>query len=53
MSEDKKWQFELEEYILKGEPGQAEKRETWQIATGLQQVDGLKTSKYCKRTYRK
>lgn len=27
MSEDKKWQFELEEYIRQGEPEQAEKSE--------------------------
>ena len=46
MSEDKKWQFELEEYIRLGEPEQAEKSEAWQIAIGLQQVDGLKTSAY-------
>ena len=46
MSADKKWQFELEEYIRQGEPEQAEKSEAWQIAIGLQQVDGLKTSAY-------
>ena len=46
MSEDKRWQFELEEYIRQGEPEQAEKSEAWQIAIGLQQVDGLKTSEY-------
>ena len=46
MSEDKRWQFELEEYIRQGEPEQAEKSEAWQIAIGLQQVDGLKTSAY-------
>lgn len=46
MSEDKRWQLELEEYIRQGEPEQAEKSEAWQIAIGLQQVDGLKTSAY-------
>ena len=46
MSEDKRWQFELEEYLRQGEPEQAEKSEAWQIAIGLQQVDGLKTSAY-------
>lgn len=46
MSEDKKWQLELEEYIRQGEPDQAEKSEAWQIAIGLQQVDGLNTSAY-------
>ena len=46
MSEDKRWQFELEEYIRQGEPEQAEKSEAWQIAIGSQQVDGLKISAY-------
>ena len=46
MSEDMRWQFELEEYIRQGEPEQAEKSEAWQIAIGLQQVDGLRTSAY-------
>lgn len=46
MSEEKKWQLELDEYIRQGEPEQAEKSEAWQIAIGLQQVDGLKTSGY-------
>ncbi|MBO5302277.1 MAG: Fic family protein [Peptococcaceae bacterium] len=44
--EDTRWQFELEEYIRQGEPEQAEKSEAWQIAIGLQQVDGLYTSAY-------
>ena len=46
MSEDNGWQFELEEYIKQGEPGQVEKSEAWQTAIGLQAVDGLKTSDY-------
>lgn len=46
MFEDKRWQLELEEYIRQGEPEQAEKSEAWQIAIGLQQVDGLQTSAY-------
>ena len=46
MLEEKKWQFELEEYIKQGEPGQAEKSEAWQTAIGLQAVDGLNTSAY-------
>lgn len=46
MSEEKRWQFELDEYIRQGEPEQVEKSEAWQIAIGLQQVDGLKTSAY-------
>ena len=31
MSQEKKWQFELEEYIRQGEPEQIEKSEAWQI----------------------
>ena len=46
MSAEKNWQFELEEYIKQGEPGQSEKSEAWQTAIGLQAVDGLKTSAY-------
>lgn len=46
MSGEKKWQFELEEYIRQGEPAQAQKSEAWQTAIGLQEVDGLKTSAY-------
>jgi len=46
MSKEKNWQFELEEYIKQGEPGQIEKSEAWQTAIGLQAVDGLKTSAY-------
>ena len=46
MSEDKRWQFELDEYIRQGEPDQIEKSEAWQTAIGLQAVDGLKTSAY-------
>lgn len=46
MSENKKWQFELEEYIRQGEPEQIEKSEAWKTAIGLQAVDGLKTSAY-------
>lgn len=46
MSEENKWQFELDEYIRQGEPEQAEKSEAWQTAIGLQAVDGLKTSPY-------
>lgn len=46
MTEEKKWQLELNEYIRQGEPEQAEKSEAWQIAIGLQQVDGLQTSDY-------
>ncbi len=53
MSEEKRWQFELEEYIRQGEPEQTEKSEAWQIAIGLQQVDGLNTSEYLLDTAKK
>ncbi|MBQ0097674.1 MAG: Fic family protein [Oscillospiraceae bacterium] len=43
---DKKWQFELDEYIKQGEPNKTEKSKAWQTAIGLQAVDGLNTSKY-------
>ena len=46
MSEEKRWQFELEEYIRQGEPGQIEKSEAWKTAIGLQAVDGLAISEY-------
>lgn len=46
MSDDIKWQYNLEEYIKQGEPGKVEKSEAWQTAIGLQAVDGLKTSEY-------
>ncbi|MBE6927033.1 MAG: winged helix-turn-helix transcriptional regulator [Ruminococcaceae bacterium] len=46
MSDEMKWQYDLEEYIRQGEPGKVEKSEAWQTAIGLQAVDGLKTSEY-------
>lgn len=52
MSEETKWQFELEEYIRQGEPDQAQKSEAWQTAIGLQDVDGLQTSAYLLDTAR-
>lgn len=39
MSKEKKWQFELENYIRQGEPDKAEKSESWQTVIGLQDVD--------------
>lgn len=44
------WKLELEEYIRQGEPDQAEKSAAWRAAIGLQDVDGLKTSKYLLET---
>lgn len=46
MPEDKRWQFELEEYIRQGEPEKVERSKAWQTAIGLQAVDGLSTSSY-------
>lgn len=46
MLEEMNWQFELDEYIKQGEPERVEKSEAWQVAIGLQAVDGLKTSPY-------
>jgi fido (protein-threonine AMPylation protein) len=37
---------EFDEYIRQGEPDKAEKSRNWQLAIGLQQVDGLRTSSY-------
>lgn len=49
---DKKndWNLELSEYIKQGEPNRVEKTKTWETAIGLQDVDGLKTSKYLIKT---
>lgn len=41
-----KWNLELSEYIKQGEPTQVEKTKAWETAIGLQDVDGLKPSKY-------
>lgn len=50
MSENKKWQLELSEYIHQEEPEKKEKSEAWQTAIGLQAVDGLRTSEYLLET---
>ena len=39
---------EFDEYIRQGEPDKKEKAYIWQIAIGLQAVDGLSTSEYLK-----
>ena len=44
------WNLELSEYIKQGEPNQVEKTRTWETAIGLQDVDGLKPSKYLIKT---
>ena len=45
---DKKndWNLELSEYIKQGEASKIEKTKVWETAIGLQDVDGLKPSKY-------
>lgn len=52
MAENKKWQLELAEYIRQGEPNQIEKSNAWNIAIGLQDVDGLQISDYLLETAR-
>lgn len=44
------WNLELSEYIKQGEPNRVEKTKTWETAIGLQEVDGLKPSKYLIKT---
>jgi fido (protein-threonine AMPylation protein) len=46
MDKEKEWNLELSEYIKQGEKTQIEKTKLWKIAIGLQDVDGLKPSKY-------
>lgn len=46
MTKKENWNLELSEYIKQGEPNKSEKAKTWKIAIGLQDVDGLKPSKY-------
>ena len=43
---------DFEEYILQGEPDQRQRAENWQVAIGLQAVDGLHTSEYLQQTAR-
>lgn len=46
MQKEEKWNLELLEYIKQGEPSSVEKTKIWGTAIGLQDVDGLKPSKY-------
>lgn len=46
MEKKEKWNLELSEYKKQGEPTQVEKTKAWETAIGLQEVDGLKPSKY-------
>lgn len=42
--------MDFEQYIIQGEPGRKERAENWQVAIGLQAVDGLKPSNYLLQT---
>ena len=42
--------MDFDQYIIQGEPGRKERAENWQVAIGLQAVDGLKPSKYLLQT---
>lgn len=50
MDKERKWNIELSEYIKQGEPNKVEKTLNWETAIGLQEVDGLKPSKYLIKT---
>ena len=50
MEKKEDWNLELSEYIKQGEPNKVEKTKTWETAIGLQDVDGLKPSKYLIKT---
>ena len=53
MSEHASWDFgDLDGYLRQGEPDQAERADNWQVAIGLQAVDGLKPSAYLLETAR-
>lgn len=53
MDKKEDWNLELSEYIKQGEPNRVEKTKTWETAIGLQEVDGLKPSKYLIKTAKK
>ena len=50
MDKKNNWNLELSEYIKQGEPNRIEKTKVWETAIGLQEVDGLKPSKYLIKT---
>lgn len=43
-------EVEFEQYIIQGEPVRREQAENWQVAIGLQAVDGLGPSHYLLQT---
>ena len=50
MDKKEDWNLELSEYIKQDELNKGEKAKTWETAIGLQDVDGLKPSKYLIKT---
>lgn len=46
MANKEEWNFQLSQYIKEGEKTRVQKTKTWETAIGLQDVDGLKPSKY-------
>ena len=50
MEKKNDWKLELSEYIKQSEPNKIEKTKAWETAIGLQDVDGLKPSKYLIKT---
>lgn len=50
MDKKEDWNLELSEYIKQGEPNRVKKTLNWETAIGLQDVDGLKPSKYLIKT---
>ena len=50
MDKKEDWNLELSEYSKQGEQSKLEKVRIWKIAIGLQDVDGLKPSKYLIKT---
>ena len=46
MDNKNNWDIEFAAYIKQGEANKIEKTKTWETAIGLQEVDGLKPSKY-------
>ena len=46
MNKNENWNMELSEYIRTGDLQSSEKAKAWETAIGLQDVDGLKPSKY-------
>lgn len=50
---DKEEYLDFDEYIRQGDISKKEKAENWQVAIGLQAVDGLQVSDYLKQTAKK